>query len=151
MTVLAWLNRNGEGVQAAAGLFTALVALGALIIVPWQIGQAERIQKEQAARDIYREFLNISIQNPKLQNTDWCAITDPDQKAAYQSYVEYLLYTSEQVIGIDADWAGPMTGWLNDHASYVCSVADWSGYSSEVQSLASAFKAASCSGVKACP
>ena len=149
--IWAWFHRNAEPLQAVGGFLTAALALGALVVIPWQINQADRIQREQAARDIYREFLNISVQNPKLANADWCALADPDQKAAYEAYVEYLLYATEQLVGTDPDWAAPMSGWIEDHAAYVCSKPDWSGYTPAVQALMTAFTARECAAVPKCP
>lgn len=146
-----WFHRNAEPLQAVGGFLTALLALGALVVIPWQINQADRIQREQAARDIYREFLNISVQNPKLASADWCVLKEPGEKAAYEAYVEYLLYATEQLVGTDPDWRAPMTGWIEDHAPYVCAKPDWSGYTPDVQALMTQFTAANCADVPACP
>ncbi|MBK8458372.1 MAG: hypothetical protein IPL47_15745 [Phyllobacteriaceae bacterium] len=146
----AWVNRNAEGLQAVGGLVAALFALTALIVIPWQINQADRIQREQGARDIYREFLNISIANPKLANADWCALSDANDKAAYEAYVEYLLYATEQLVGVDADWRAPMATWMADHAPYVCGRGDWEAYTPAVQELIAEFTARQCQAVQPC-
>lgn len=146
----AFVNRNAEGLQAVGGFAAALLALAALIVIPWQINQADRIQREQGARDIYREFLNISIANPKLANAGWCALADANDKASYEAYVEYLLYATEQLVGVDPDWRAPMSAWLTDHAAYVCARGDWDGYTPEVQALVADFKSELCKAVAPC-
>jgi hypothetical protein len=79
----------------------AAAAISACIFVPWQIWSNERTNRETAAREIYREFLNISIQRPELASQDLCAFTNPINRSAYESYVDYLLYSAEQVIELD--------------------------------------------------
>lgn len=147
----AWVNRNAEGLQAVGGFATAALALAALVVIPWQIGQADRIQREQGARDIYREFLNISIANPKLANADWCALTDANDKASYEAYVEYLLYATEQLVDVDAGWSAPMTTWMDDHDAFICARAQWDGYTPAVQALVERFKAEHCAAAPKCP
>lgn len=146
----SWVNRNAEGLQALGGFAAALFALAALIVIPWQIGQADRIQREQGARDIYREFLNISIANPKLATADWCALKEPAEIAAYEAYVEYLFYATEQLVGIDDEWRGPMVAWMADHAAYVCNRTDWDGYTPAVQALVAEFATGKCKAAQAC-
>lgn len=146
----SWINRNAEGLQAIGGFTAAAFALAALVVIPWQIGQADRIQREQGARDIYREFLNISIANPKLATADWCALGDANEKAAYETYVEYLLYATEQLVGVDPGWKAPMAAWIQDHASYVCARAGWDAYTPEVQALIAEFSSGQCKAVAPC-
>ena len=119
--IWAWFHRNAEPLQAVGGFLTAALALGALVVIPWQINQADRIQREQTAREIYREFLNLTVQKPELATADYCALKDPGQIAAYTAYAEYLLYTAEQMVDTSPGWQAPMTRYLNAHASYLCS------------------------------
>jgi hypothetical protein len=96
-------------------------ALGALVFVPLQIAAADQTTREQSARDIYREFLNISIQRPELAAQDICALTSGREQAAYEAYVEYLLYTAEQVLDLNpADWEATIAARLDVHRPYLC-------------------------------
>jgi hypothetical protein len=96
-------------------------ALAAAIFVPWQIAANDRTSRDQAAREIYREFLNISIQRPELAARDICALTDPVARKAYESYVDYLLYTAEQVMALNpSDWEADITARLRLHSRYLC-------------------------------
>ncbi len=130
-----WLTRNSEALSALGALATAFAALIALIIIPYQVSQADRIQRDQTAREIYREFLNLTVQKPDLANADYCAMTDPNQITAYASYVEYLLYTAEQMIGTSPDWRVPMASYLEDHIGYLCSEGIWDAQSPDIKDL----------------
>ena len=116
-----WLRRNAELLGAIGAIATAFAAISALIVIPIQITEADRIQRDQTAREIYREFLNLTIQKPELAQADYCAMTDQNQRTAYGAYVEYLLYTAEQMVDSSDHWKVPMTGYLDDHKAYLCS------------------------------
>lgn len=116
-----WLTRNAEPLGAFGALATAFAALTALVVIPYQVAQADRIQREQTAREIYREFLNLTVQKPELATADYCALKDPGQIAAYTAYAEYLLYTAEQMVDTSPGWQAPMARYLNAHTSYLCS------------------------------
>lgn len=116
-----WLVRNAEPLQAVGAIATAFAAITALIVIPYQTSVADRIQRDQTAREIYREFLNLTVQKPELATADYCALKEPNQIAAYSAYVDYLLYTAEQMVDTSPDWRAPMAGYLGDHMAYLCS------------------------------
>ena len=120
-SLLNWLERHAQPIQSVGALVTAAAAVAAVVFVPWQIAANERASREQAAREIYREFLSISIQRPELTTRDFCALADPVQRVAYESYVDYLLYTAEQVMDLNAtDWEPAIAARLRSHQSYLC-------------------------------
>lgn len=123
MILRNWLIRNAEPIQALGALATALAALTALVVIPYQVAQADRIQRDQTAREIYREFLNLTVQKPELASADFCTLKDANQTTAYAAYVDYLLYTAEQMIDTSPEWRGPMATYLDDHLAYLCSKA----------------------------
>jgi hypothetical protein len=131
----SWLSRNAEPLEAAGAIATAFAALTALVVIPYQVAQADRIQRDQTAREIYREFLNLTVQKPELANADYCALKGTNQTTAYQAYVEYLLYTSEQMIDTSPDWRGPMASYLEDHMAYLCSEAVRDAQSEDIRDL----------------
>lgn len=116
-----WLNRHATLLATISAIATAMAALTALVVVPWQIGQADLIQRDQTAREIYREFLNLTMQKPELATADYCALEGATQRSAYSAYVDYLLYTAEQMVETSADWRAPMASYLSDHKAYFCS------------------------------
>jgi hypothetical protein len=146
-----FFNRNSGAVQAIAAVLTVVLAAAALIGVKWQIDAADRIQRSQSARDIYREYLNMAINKPEFAQPEYCKIVGTPQEAAYEHFVEYLLYTAEQTISVDADWADTFDHALNDHVHYICELKDTSGYSDSVATLISSFQAAKCKAVQPCP
>ncbi len=115
-----WLTRNAEALGALGALATAFAAVTALVVIPYQVAQADRIQRDQTAREIYREFLNLTVQKPELASANYCALKEPAQIAAYSAYVEYMLYTAEQMVATSPDWQKTMLGYLTAHASYLC-------------------------------
>jgi hypothetical protein len=147
--IIKSLDRHAGSIQALTAILTVLLALGALIGVKLQLDASERLQREQSARDIYREFLNLSISRPEFSRPNYCALIETPQEAAYENYVEYFLYTAEQAIAANRDWEPVFTEGLKPHADYVCSVKDWSGYSDDVRHLVTKFRA-SCGKPKAC-
>jgi hypothetical protein len=130
-----WLTRNADALGALGALATAFAALTALVVIPYQVAQADRIQRDQTAREIYREFLNLTVQKPELANADYCALKDANQTTSYAAYVEYLLYTSEQMIDTSSEWRAPMASYLADHMSYLCSQGIWDAQSPDIKDL----------------
>ncbi len=146
-----WLDRHASAIQAFAALATLLVAIAALIGIKVQINASARLQQEQSSRDIYREFLNLSVGKPEFADPDYCAISHGTQAGAYENYVEYLLYTSDQLLAVSPDWEPTLTEHLAAHREFLCGPADWSDDSPEVQGLMARFKAKHCKGfVSAC-
>jgi len=145
----AWLSQNAKAIGAVCAVVTALVAVAALVGVKLQIDASDRLQRDQAARDIYRGFLALSIQHPQVQAFDYCAAAQVN-RLAYESYVEYLLYTAEQVIDADGAWHGPIHEHLTPHRMYLCSRGDWSGYTPAVERLIGKAQVSLCEGSPAC-
>jgi predicted component of type VI protein secretion system len=145
--VFGWLDKHANAVQGIASIVTALIALSALIGVKLQIDAAAKTQQEQSARDIYREFLNLSISKPEFSEPDYCAIKGTAQEAAYKNYVDYLLYTAEQMLSVSPDWQGALAEHLEAHEQYICGVADWSSYPENVDALITKVKSKVCAKV----
>lgn len=147
-----WAKRAGENapaIQALAAVLTVLLAIGALAGVKLQIDASARLQREQSARDIYREFLNLSIGRPDLSEPDYCALIDSPKASAYADYVDYFLYTSEQMLASDEDWMPSLVDRLELHRDYVCTIENTSIYSNDVDQMITDFKNKRCVGHKA--
>lgn len=145
------LGENHQSVQASAAILAALLAIATIAGVKWQMDAAARLQKEQSARDIYREYLNISISRPEFAQPDYCALSESPQFAAYESYVAYLLYAGEQVLVLGDGWSGVMEGEMERHAGYLCS-ADYqpSDYDPAVADFVSSVRADQCVKLMPC-
>lgn len=145
-----WLRTNSEVFHALGAGATALAALAALIIIPLQIAAAEQIQLRQTARDMYRGFIAISIERPALANAEFCALKSADEQTAYEAYIEYMLYTTEQLMATNPqDWRGPMLGLMEDHRDFFCSITDWNGHDDAILEMIAEVRAA-CPAVPAC-
>jgi hypothetical protein len=141
---MKWFERNSAALQAAGSIVTAFVAVAALAGVKMQVDASYAVQREQSAKEIYREFLNISIANPDFADPGSGALKATPRAAAYASYVEYMLYTAEQVLQASPDWKSVFEGHMEMHAEFLCAIEDWNGYADSVESLARAFKANRC-------
>lgn len=150
--MIAWLNRNSGAMQAAMGALTALIAVAALIGVKVQIDANEAAQRAQSARDIYREFLNLSISQPKFAAPDYCAIADGPDEPAYDNYVQYMLYASEQILASFPDWEPTLATHMKSHREIFCGENDWTDDTQAVQAMIGRFRGKHCTGFKsACP
>ncbi len=123
-----WFSKNA---QPFAALFSALALVGVL----YQVAAGERAQREQSARDIYREFIALTINRPELVSFEWIPEAPEKDRIAYEAYVEYMLYTSEQVISVDAEWQQTMRGWFENHTVYLCTFNELGAYTPAVQAL----------------
>ena len=85
MAQLNWISRNHATLAGISAVITALAALAAVVFIPWQISQSDRIQREQAAREIYREFLNITMQRADLASAAFCALGSAKDRAGYEA------------------------------------------------------------------
>ena len=141
-----WLEKHIKAIQAASAIATALIALAALVAVKVQIDASAQLQREQSARDIYREFLTLSIAQPKFAQPDMCTLAETPDEAGYDHYLTYLLYASEQVLAAQPDWEPVMAGHLTPHREALCKARDWSQEAPRVQSLIAQFKSDKCKG-----
>jgi hypothetical protein len=146
-----WLETRAKALQAMAAIVTMTAAVAALVGVKVQIDANARQQREQSARDIYREYLNLSISKPEFSNPDYCAIQGTANEGAYEDYVEYLLYTSEQVLAAMPDWEPTLSARLTPHKQLLCSEANWNEETAEVRAMIQQFRTTQCKGfVSAC-
>jgi len=147
---MAWLARNSSALQALAALLTVAVAIAALIGIKLQIDASYRVQREQSAKEIYRELLNISIANPDLAAPDYCALKKSPRFSAYQAYVDYVLYTAEQVIDMDDSWTLTIERQLESHSAYLCSDDAPDENAPAVEALLKSFRSHACKTQAAC-
>lgn len=145
-----FFNRNAGAIQAFSALLTVIFAAAALIGVKLQIDATDRIQRAQSARDIYREYLSLAMNKPEFASPDYCKIVNTPQQAGYEYFVEYMLYTAEQTISADAEWVGTFSHSLQDHAQFICTLKDLSGYTDPVTSMISTFQKAECTALPPC-
>jgi hypothetical protein len=146
--MIKWLEKYAPALQALSAIGALVAVVGGIVGIRVQLNASAQMQREQSARDIYREFLNISISQPKFAAPDYCAIRATADEAAYENYVQYMLYTSEQVLTALPGWEPTMAEHLSDHEELLCSEADWSGDAPQVQGLINRFRAKECKAFK---
>lgn len=145
-----WLDQNAQPIQALAAIFTVLAAVVAVVVIPIQLRTEDQVQREQSAREIYREFLSLTANKPEFAAAEYCSMTDKKDIVAYQTYVEYALYTAEQMITTSNEWRAPMSGYLADHLEYICSNDNWESQSEQVILLIEELQK-KCNDVPVCP
>jgi len=131
-------------------MVTAGVALLALIGVKLQIDATAALQADQSARDIYRGFLELSVNHPDLASPATCRGTSDTPDPAYEAYLDYLLYTAEQVIEMDPAWDPVMENWLQKHSSQLCAIDDLGVDTPQVAALVDRLKARHCASEPTC-
>ncbi len=149
--MMSWLRHNGEALQGIGAILTALIAVVALAGVKFQIDAQEKVSREQAAREIYREFLALSIANPELADPGTCPDFDDATSVKYDHYLEHLLYTAEEVMNANPEWEGTFTAAFATHGTAICSETDWSGYTTTVQTVVADVRQNICAKLPACP
>lgn len=146
-SLLGWFDKHGAAIQGIGAIVTVFIAAAALVGVKIQIDAAARTQQTQSARDIYREFLTLSISKPEFAEPDYCTIKDGPQAPAYHNYVDYLLYTSEQMLAVSPDWEPALSQHLAAHEQYICAIKDWSDYPDNVEAMVGRFRTKACKGL----
>lgn len=148
---MGWLTKHAQALQALGALLTAVFALVALFGVKIQLDTSERIAREAQAREIYRSFVALSLANPELADPGTCPEFEDGSATAYDFYMEYALYTAEQVIAMDPGWAGTVNELFAGHSAWLCD-GEFSGYTSEVEELIEEFRAKQCAAqIATCP
>ena len=142
---MAWLWENAENLGALAQLVLTVIALGALAFAYLQIRFAQRSQREATAKEIYRDYLRLSFDNPNLASPD-----EGDQKIIadykYRWFAAVMLNACEEILEVfatDITWREVVLAEMEYHKRYLHSkffLADdedrgWKLYSDELRLL----------------
>lgn len=139
-----WAGRNAKMIQLLVSIASLVVAIVAIIGIKVQIDASSRLQAQQSARDIYREYLNLSISKPEFAEPDYCALKASPQWPAYQNYVDYFLYTSEQVLSVSPDWRPALEDHAAAHQDYLCTIKDSDSYAPPAAAMLRDLQSKSC-------
>src|ERR1700686_1938015 len=74
--------------------------------------RALEFQRENTAKSIYRDYLQMAVAEPILANGDIDEIRKLDLYAKYQWFVSYLLWACEEIIHFvpwDSEWKNDVT------------------------------------------
>jgi hypothetical protein len=136
----AFWQRFGNAAQIAS----AVVAIGALGAIYWQVQFNSRLARENTAHEIYRAYLQMAVQHPSLaypESAAAVAAMKREEKARYGWFVAYLLYTCEQLLisfPNDEGWLRTCKEQIAYHAPYICTTVikdELPSYDAELQSL----------------
>ena len=145
------LKRNAPQIQAMGAIATMCAAVIGLLVIQIQINASARQQREQSARDIYREYVKFAAEKPDLASPDYCAIlatpTEVDD-IQYDNFLQFQLYMSEQVLEELPGWEGTLDRHLTPHRELLCSDPNGSGESADVRMLLTRFRAKHCTDFK---
>lgn len=148
---MTWLRRNAESIEAIAASITACVAIAAFSGVFLQLQEADRIQKNTAAREAYRGHLALATTQPAFAApADSCTTLNSDQGGAYATFVDHLVYSAELMLAVDPSWDGIFIENLLPHAGYVCTGWADPGGPPELVALLAQFDGAHCAPDIAC-
>jgi hypothetical protein len=110
----------------AAQMASAVVAVLALGAIYWQVQFNFSLSRENNAHEIYRAYLQMAVQYPKLaypENDKAVATMPREESARYGWFVSYLLYTCEQILDSfpnDREWQRTCEAQVGYHAPYIC-------------------------------
>ncbi len=149
--MMNWLRANGEALQGIGSILTAFLALLALVGVKIQVDAQAKVASAQAAREIYREFLTLSVAHPDLADPGDCPAFSDKGAVEYAFYFEHMLYTAEEVIAADATWSESFDHIFENHGANLCETKDWAGYTPAVQALIARVSLDICPRREACP
>jgi len=148
---MTWMSRHAPSIEAVAATVTALVAVGALVGVTVQLDAAERVQKEQSAREAYRAHLALAASMPQFARPmDVCALIASQDGGAYIAFVDHLLYSAEQMLAVAEGWETTFLDQIGPHRDYFCSVQRPVGDTDETALMLSRVQQSSCPAEPTC-
>ncbi|MBC9246122.1 hypothetical protein H4P12_05215 [Paracoccus sp. 11-3] len=148
---MSWLSRHATAIQTASAAATVLVAVAALIGVKLQLDGADRVQREQSAREAYRSHLALATGLPAFAAPqDACALMASEQEGAYIAFVDHLLYSAEQMLAVSDGWDASFRDELLPHRDYLCSAAAPKGDTQEIIALLAQFRDVECAPTSGC-
>lgn len=146
-----WLSRHSAAIQTASAIVVAIAAIAALIGVKMQVDGADRVQREQSAREAYRSHLALATGLPAFAAPqDACALIGSEQEGAYVAFVDHLLYSAEQMLSVSDDWDASFRDELLPHRDYLCSADAPKGDTEEMITLLAQFRDTECVAASAC-
>ncbi|MCE8513330.1 hypothetical protein KBY22_11525 [Ruegeria pomeroyi] len=148
---MSWLSRHAASIEALAAMATAALALAALIGVKLQLDEADRLQRQQSAREAFRAHLALAATLPDFAApADECRLLHSDRGGAYSAFVDHLLYSAEQMLSVSEGWETSFLDLFEPHRTYLCSDESQGGETEETAALLARFRASTCAEIPAC-
>jgi hypothetical protein len=147
---MTWLSRHAASIEAVAASVTAVTAILAVAGVVIQLRAADETSRAQSAREAYAAHLALAVTNPDFAApADACTLIGSAKGAAYQAYVDHLLYAAEQMLSIESGWEPTFDASLMPHAVTLCAAAT-DGETPEMANILAKFRARICAATPVC-
>ena len=141
-----------EGLGGLATVGTLIVALCALRFAREQISEAKNTQREATAKDIYRDYLKLTFENPKFANPaefigeadgNWKRKGEWNKDERYRWFVAFMLNSCDEIARSkqgDKNWRTTIHMDLKAHFDYLESPqfeedGGWGLYSRELKDI----------------
>ena len=127
---MAWLWDNAVTIGT---LVMAAAAIAALIYAHLQISENRRAERRGNANELWREYLRLAFENPKLSDPtlhladfNYEALTidgSPEMFQKYELFVDTILNASEEILEVSPtrEWDAAVRIQLGLHRSYLLS------------------------------
>jgi hypothetical protein len=151
---MGFIWENAAKIGGIAEGFTAFFALLGVVIAGWTIGCARRSQREATAKDVYRDYLRLAFENPKLANPHAQNLKGDVQKQdeqrqgqqyseEYRWFVAFMMNSCDEIARSrrgDEGWRNTILEDLKMHAEYLKSRefaedGGWRLYSPELKDI----------------
>jgi hypothetical protein len=112
-----------EWKEIAGNIPLALAALG-LCATAIQVHRNRTSQRENTAKSIYRDYLQMAVNDPLLADGDFQKITTSNGLEKYRWFVSYLLWACEEIIEFapkDEIWDRDVRQQIGYHRQYLLS------------------------------
>ena len=147
---MSWLSRHAASIEAVAASVTAVTAILAVAGVVMQLRAADDTARAQSAREAYAAHLALAVANPEFaEPADACALIGSDKGAAYQAYVDHLLYAAEQMLAVESGWGPTFESALLPHAAALCAATP-AGDAPEMAAMLATFRTHACAAAPIC-
>ena len=101
-------------ITAIAAVCAATIAYRAFAIAKQNCDAAIRNQRETTAKNTFRDFLKLCVDNPKLAYGE----PPPEDQKKYEWFVAYFLWAAEEVLQYDQDWRPNLLLHAGYHKAY---------------------------------
>ncbi len=106
-----------------ANIATAVIAVIALCIAVWQIRVGQQTQREASARDAFKEYLKLAMENPEFADVRLAKVSKSETgRSGYKWFVSYFLFSAEQIhqsFPDDPEWAAALSNQVCYHRVYL--------------------------------
>jgi hypothetical protein len=125
-----WLWENAEKLGT---VLMAAAAVAALIYAHLQIGESRRAERQANANELWREYLRLAFDNPRLSDPtlglaqfDYQNRTvdgDPELFQKYELFVDTILNASDEILDVapSREWHASVRLQLQTHRAYLTS------------------------------